>query len=78
MPAESVRSERKSTGLKEIILFQCPGLSREASTKRRSGISGNPNSFQVQGFFQWPTKALVKRIRRIHLLNIFSVVLSRR
>jgi len=24
VPAESVRSERKSTGLKDIVLFQCP------------------------------------------------------
>ncbi|AMQ08202.1 hypothetical protein AZE41_20945 [Sporosarcina psychrophila] len=60
MPAESVRSERKSTGLKKIVLFQCPGLSREASTKRRSGISWNPKPFQVQELFQWPPKSPCK------------------
>ena len=36
VPAESVRSERKSTGLKEIVLFQSPRLWREASQKRQA------------------------------------------
>ncbi|HJF33311.1 MAG TPA: hypothetical protein K8V56_16230 [Sporosarcina psychrophila] len=31
VPAESVRSERKSTGLNEIVLSQYPRLGREAS-----------------------------------------------
>ncbi|AMQ07497.1 hypothetical protein AZE41_17010 [Sporosarcina psychrophila] len=35
MPAESVRSERKSTGLKEIGLFQWPPLCTNAFGARR-------------------------------------------
>ena len=48
------------------------GLSREASTKRRSGIGRNFNLLYVVGLFSGHPKAFVKRIRRIHLFNIYS------
>ncbi|HJF30559.1 MAG TPA: hypothetical protein K8V56_02115, partial [Sporosarcina psychrophila] len=36
------------------------GLSREASTKRRSGISGISKSLQLLGLFQWLPKSPCK------------------
>jgi len=44
------RSDKTESGL-------LSGLSREASTKRRSGISGISNSFHVFGLIQRPSKS---------------------
>ena len=43
VPAESVRSERKSTKLKEIGLFQCPPTSTYAFGARRMR---DPNDYR--------------------------------
>ncbi|HJF31844.1 MAG TPA: hypothetical protein K8V56_08695 [Sporosarcina psychrophila] len=40
VPAESVCLERKSTGLKEIVLFQHPYLGREASPSAAANSMG--------------------------------------